>query len=299
MSGNVIEALDQLYLLNKEVCEIISCIDNPVVVVGGQAISYWLSRYTDLISPVNKEMLSAGQSVDIDYIAKLSDIKKISEKWGTVLKIATNHPPPQIALSILKDKNDKIKQNAFDGKLFVNMDDYRYDGTLKGNLVDFIDAPKGFQLSDFSMPKKLTLNTIEFDMSLAFPDIAGNDKLRILTPVACLKSRMSNLIGKIKEPELELSRIKLIRSLITVFFIEKKHREEERDVKLHLDFLVSIVMSSDAAKLYSNYGIDLRLMLDFIVKELNLFDGKYLAYEYPSTIKKIDRKYNISKCKIA
>ncbi|HAS8541326.1 TPA: hypothetical protein I7730_16200 [Vibrio vulnificus] len=287
-----IHPLDQLFLLNRELAEIINDIDEPVIVVGGQAIAYWNARFQDYM-PNDENSIRAGQSTDIDYIARLQDIETIVNKWGAIVAIATNHPPPQLALSTLRDSCGKIKEH--DGAKFLNIDDYLQDRVERANIVDFIDAPRGFDLREFRDRGKLLLTTTEFDLSLVYEDFGLSDKLRILTPISCIKSRLSNLFGGIKEPRLEVDRIKLLRVIVSIYFIELlSSGEKERYIKKQLDYFAEVVGSTEGAKLNALYSVDLRDVFEYVATDLNLFNGKYIEKQYPYVRSHFDHTYEVA-----
>jgi hypothetical protein len=83
-------------------------------------------------------------------------------------------------------------------------------------MVDIIDFPMGFKHNDFTDSKKAELYTECFEFPIDW-QCPSHPKLRILNPISCLKSRLSNISVKIKDIQIEKERVKAIRVPIHAF----------------------------------------------------------------------------------
>jgi len=279
---SILYPLDQLNQLNREVYVKLNDIERPLIVVGGQAVSYWLHYY--FISEPEQV-----RSVDIDYVAKLSDIRQLNQVWNTQLQEADNHPPPSLAVVLLENNiSHEIKQ--IEGALFIDIDKYAKN-EIKPNLVDFIDRPKGFLSEDINTEKGLALHTVCFRFP---PDyhLDPHRNLRILTPIACLKSRLANHEKPPIKP-LQLERIR-IRALMRpiVYYIQNQLNEIGfRRLKAQIDLLSALIASPESIRLSVEHDIHLLEILEFFID--NKIEGlpeKFIAQELPRKIKYIENK---------
>jgi len=103
-----------------------------------------------------------------------------------------------------------------DGRIFANP-----NAPEEANTVDIIDRPGGFERSDF-MGDKLYLNTTPFYVEATGPGMPEmSEKVRVLNPVACMRSRFSNLIDLRRDPEIEIARINALKIPCYFFLIEQ------------------------------------------------------------------------------
>lgn len=98
---DILTPLEQLFELNKEAYKCLNTLKNPLTVIGGQAVSYWVNYYEYFLSHTYN--IEAMHSVDIDYLSKKMDIKLINEAWNTELYYSNDEPPPSLAKILLKD----------------------------------------------------------------------------------------------------------------------------------------------------------------------------------------------------
>ncbi len=97
----ILKPLEQLFQLNREAYTKLDELSKPLIVVGGQAIGYWLKYYADMLD-IRPEYTEAIYSVDIDYAAKLKDIQLINDEWNSqFLPTPEDHPPPSLAVIVL------------------------------------------------------------------------------------------------------------------------------------------------------------------------------------------------------
>jgi hypothetical protein len=207
--------IDQLFELNRELIPLLDKFEHSIIVVGGQALYYWINYYHDFHVQIYDEQI---ESIDIDYAAKLNDARQLPKGWNIdVYNEAKDSPPPSLATILLTNKG-KIKNK--DGSLFIDTDEYLRKNQLKANIVDIIDFPIGFSHKDFNDSKKLELYTECFEYPKKW-ECPPNPKLRILNPISCLKSRLCNISAEIKDIQTEKERIKAIRIPIHAFLEQK------------------------------------------------------------------------------
>jgi hypothetical protein len=291
LSDNHLSPLDQLFFLNKEIYEIIDLIEKPVIVVGGQAVNYWVEYYSQQYE-VTDAIRATATSVDVDYCGNKEDFSILTEKW----KVEFNKPPigdstPEIGNSILRDKDtNKIKEA--EGFLFVDIGAWVEDKKEKPNQVDLLDLPVGFERLDFEN-NRLTQHTIPFEFPGDFV-ILPHEKLRILNPVGCIKSRMLNYkcLKRQKSPALEIERI---RTLIipTVLFLQSNLIENGyKSIRPYLDLLMILAKSSLGMELRYSYQIDLAQLLSFVVdSQKSLLPEKFIHQEFHLWMAGVERKF--------
>ncbi len=95
------------------------------------------------------------------------------------------------------------------------------DAPDEPNVVDIIDRPGGFDRSDF-LGNKLYLHTAPFYVEATGQDKPEmSEKVRVLNPIACMRSRFSNLIDLRRDPEIEIARIHALKIPCYFFLIEQ------------------------------------------------------------------------------
>lgn len=210
----VIPPYEQMYLLNQQLICNASQFEHAVITVGGQAVQYWISFYHAQYSEkLPDERLTT--SVDCDYSAWKSDIAAIAKTLNVKSWMNKDGQPPSLAQFMLIDQDTHdIKRD--DGRLFAVP-----DAPDEANVVDIIDRPGGFNRLDF-IGEKLYLHTTPFFVAATSPDTPEmNEKVRVLNPVTCIRSRFSNLIALRRDPEIEIARINALKIPCYFFLLEQ------------------------------------------------------------------------------
>lgn len=288
--------LEQLYYLNSELINHLDEFKSQIIVVGGQAVAYWLNEYRDKI-PLGKIEEQKIQSNDIDYVALFEDVNTFADIWDVDLpnlaKIET--PPPSMGVIFLK-KKEEIK-HLEDGRLFLDADKFFDKQLVTSNLVDIIDLPAGYEQKDFdSDSKRFDVYTTYF----RFPAKLGckpDEKLRVLTPVGCFKSRISNIFKTDKPKEIEIARLKALGYPVYYYFqdLYLECDESFRAIKKHIDAFVEMLLSNELRQLYADYDCDFRSVLDGIVL-LPFIPSDYReGIEFTTKRAKIDTLYEKKK----
>lgn len=285
----IIPPIDQLYKLNAEIIHSGSHLDKVITVVGGQVIAYWLSYFKQSIQEPDKKMDDARSS-DMDFMMSLHSARDINLVWQSILREDKDHPPPQLAKSILVNEKGEVKVDE-NGDYFANADLYEESGDVEGNVVDVIDWPKGFDNKDFAN-KKLLLNTVPFEFVENFK-IEPHENLRILTPVACLRSRLENAFGHLpcKSPMTEAKRIFILMEPLELFFQYLSLEGDFRVIKSQLDYLLHVIMSRAAKKCAIDFGFEFPIFYRDIVESF-VVNELYLEREFPRQLEKLDKYYS-------
>ena len=114
---------------------------------------------------------------------------------------------------LIDQDTDDIKQD--NGRLFAVP-----DAPDAANVVDIIDKPAGFERVDF-LGSQLNFFTTPFYVEATGPGIPEmSEKVRVLNPIACMRSRFSNLILLRRNPEIEVARINALKIPCYFFLID-------------------------------------------------------------------------------
>ncbi|WP_094120909.1 hypothetical protein [Pantoea conspicua] len=228
---NVIPPYEQMYRLNQQLILNADRLQYAVVTVGGQAVQYWISAYYDLYNSSRLPDDRLTTSIDCDYSARKDDIAAIAETLNVKFWSNKGGNPPSLAQFMLIDRDtDDIKQ--IDDGLFAVPDDPEV-----ANTVDIIDKPGGFERVDF-LGTKLHIFTTPFLIESTGPNVPEmHEKVRVLNPIACVRSRFSNLIDLRRDPEVENSRINALKIPCFYFLLEvfdKQPYDIAREIYLEL-----------------------------------------------------------------
>ncbi|MCW7761569.1 hypothetical protein [Photorhabdus luminescens] len=296
-----IEPLDQLYLLNRELMEHADNFTAPVITIGGQAVHYWVTWYYNNYSA--KPLSEYITSNDVDFSARKIDVEAIAKALNVSIQHNENNPPPAIAIFALKNKDTgKIKE--YKNKLFVNKQIYNEKHIEIPNVVDIIDWPAGFELSDFQA-NKLSLNTEVFYIPITDLKYTPHYNVRIINPIACMKSRFFNVYSKVKTDVIqEVERIKALCIPVLIFLYEKFEKYDFREAKRYFYKFLEIVENT----YYKRFQVEYNIRLDKVLEELyNVLLESYgdfcvpsmfMENEFQSIIKRVNNKMNRKKLQI-
>ncbi|WP_312229271.1 hypothetical protein [Pseudescherichia sp.] len=272
MTKMVIPPENQLVMLNRYLIDNADQLPSPVITVGGQAVMYWYATYMDFY-PDQPDMTFIT-SIDVDYVAKKEGAEAIAKIFNVDSKMQEIFNPPSIAVFNLIDKDTgKVKENA-QGQ-FLN------DQLNEANIVDIIDRPSGFEHDDFT-GDKLFLNTEPF---LVMPDRHGaamsHDFVRVLNPVACILSRLSNATVPMgKDRFTEAMRIKVLALPAFNFLLEKLQSLPFREARKYVDYFSTIIWRREFRRFQVEYSIPLYVILAHLVKELAKSPGDYVLPQF-------------------
>jgi len=170
---------------------------------------------------------------------------------------------------------------------------YLQDKELNANIVDLIDFPIGFTYNDFTDTKKTELYTECFEYPKEW-QCPSHPKLRILNPISCLKSRLSNISAKIKEIQTEKERVKAIRVPIHAFLEQKFKTDGFRTARKYMDYFLDIIESNDGLKMETLHDVSLLIVVNNlknnVLDKLNDIPEKYLNIELQNRINRIAKK---------
>lgn len=215
--------------------------------------------------------LTAITSFDVDYVTRKEGVDVIAKIFNVESRVQEIFNPPSIAVLNLIDKNTgKVKEDA-QGQ-FLN------ERLNEANIVDIIDRPTGFEAGDF-VGDKLTLNTEPF---LVMPDrhgaAMGHERVRVLNPIACIRSRLSNAtvpMGKDKLTEAE--RIRVLALPTFNFMLEKLQTLPFRQSRQYIDYFVSFIWARAFRRFQAEHKIPLYRIVEQLVAELRHNPSDYVS----------------------
>lgn len=283
---------EQLQLLNYALIQNADRLFEPVVTVGGQAVGYWVNFYHDYYRELPDQTLIA--SIDIDFAAKKTDIKAIASAFGVTPEFNDAGNPPSLAMFLLIDEKTGKTKATPEGFVFSNQD----MAEVKANIVDIIDRPAGFSSDDFK-DKRLLFNTEPFYTPEFSPQTPTSDeRVRILTPLACMYSRFSNLSGKVKRNQAqEVARIKALMVPSYLFLIEKFEATDFRSARQYLQQLFDMAKNSQFIRIQTANNINLSLIVerlcDYFRDNFDDYDvpGAFVEKDLPTQIADLTRYY--------
>lgn len=279
MQGEYLAPLDQLLILSDQVYDSLEDLSKPLIVIGGQAINYWIN-YFQLTSQISDIDLLSATSYDIDYSCSSADFELLAKSWNVeTRKPSIDDITPELGNILLIDSTtNSIK--AFEGAKFVDYYEVTYHNREAPNVVDALELPHGFKRNDF-LGRKLEQHT----SALNFPDELGRDAhpmLRILNPIGCLKSRLHNLmsLSHVKNSDNEKVRIKLMLLSIIEFLSDELSLGGFKHVKKYIDLLLLISKTHLGFKLDCVYGLDIPATIEiFIEKNRAQVPDKFVNFE--------------------
>lgn len=274
--------LEQLEILNREIKHM--HFSHPIIVVGGQAIAYWLWKYQNMFKQdilLDKRLFS----YDIDYTCFVEDIPLMAKCWELPYYLNKNGQPPSIGILLTKDKNENIKE--YNGKYFYN------ENIQDANIIDIIDTPAGFE-------KNFLYSNLNI---LCEPYFSDNDLIYVLNPIACLRARLFNIYGNIKRSSinLEIERIRSLNVTIICFLVNKICNGDFKLGFKYFNLFKNTILNSQVSKIDAKYGLYLSSVFnyfdrhkdDFINKDnIDLFN-KFIPYSLNAYKKLLTHKVNI------
>lgn len=281
--SKTLHPLEQLHLLNQDIkdLELIS----PLIVVGGQAVAYWVWRYQNMFTEeilTNKKLFS----FDIDYMCAKEDIAKIAQAWDLPFNLNTCGQPPSIALLRTQHSNGSIK--TYQGASFYN------EQIDAANIIDIIDTPAGF-----------TRREIHTHLNrFCEPYFEDSRAVYILNPIACLRARLANINGKFKRSSLsfEIERVRSLLVTIICFLFKKISNDNFKEGISYFTLFKETITNSDVAQIDAEYGLNLYTVFNYFIKHRELLDNhsvnpdffeKFLPYSLESYRRLVEHKKSI------
>ncbi|PXW50392.1 hypothetical protein DFO55_12463 [Grimontella sp. AG753] len=219
----VIPPYEQMYLLNQKLIQDADQLTAPLIAVGGQAVQYWVSYYHSRYAKLPDARLIT--SVDCDYSARTDDIITIARTLNVHSFLNKSGQPPSLAQFQLLDK-DTHQIMQLDNRYFADPDNPEV-----ANVVDIIDCPGGFNTKEL-FENKLHLFTTPFYVEATEPGMPEmHEKVRVLNPVACMRSRFSNLIELRRNPKIEVARINALKIPCYFFLLEQFDEQPYRTAR--------------------------------------------------------------------
>lgn len=268
--NDFLRPIDQLFFINKALIDNAHKLVEPIVTVGGQAVHYWVVNYIAEYRETPPEEVYITSN-DVDFSTRVSNLSVIEKILNVKANRDEHGNPPSLALILLKDNvTHKIKSE--NGKYYVNHELYNGEHQIAPNIVDIIDFPAGFKNVDFK-GKKLLLNTEPFQLPIELKT-QPSDLVRILNPIACVKSRVANIELRIKpNVKAEVERIKSLRVPIVVFILEKFQKGNFREAKEHLYSLFYLLQNRRTIRIIIKHEIDFLKVISAIYMNLRVMSG--------------------------
>lgn len=260
MTSHAIPPEEQILKLNRYLIDNAVQLPSPVITVGGQAVMYWYLTYLHFY-PEQPDITSIT-SIDVDYVTRKEGVDVIAKIFNVSAQVHEIFNPPSIAILSLIDKDTgRVKEDA-QGQ-FLN------EQLNEANIVDIIDRPIGFEVEDF-VDDKLALNTEPF---LVMPDRHGaamsHEFVRVLNPVACIRSRLSNATVPVGKDRLtEAERIRVLALPAFNFLLEKLQTLPFRQGRRYVDYFISFIWDRSFRRFQAEHRIPLFRIVEQLVAEL-------------------------------
>ena len=291
VANNHLAPLDQVFHLCKEIYAHLDQLNRPVIIIGGQSISYWL-EYFDYVNTLSDADRALATSVDVDFCGSKDDFLILTERWNVDFQIPSiDQSTPEVGISVLLHKQTgKITET--DGLMYVDIGAWINNQQEEPNQVDFLELPMGFKRHDF-MNGRLLQHTELFQFPSEF-ELAPVDNLRVLNPLACIKSRMLNYqyLKTAKNPERELDRIILLFAPTALFLQSSLLEFGYRHTRKYIDLLMVLAKSRIGMDLRFQ-GIDLSEILVFFVEvQSDNLPRKFVDNEFVEWFAGLERKFD-------
>ncbi|QCA05857.1 hypothetical protein [Pantoea vagans] len=260
MTSHAIPPEEQILKLNRYLIDNAVQLPSPVITVGGQAVMYWYLTYLHFYP--DQHDITSITSIDVDYVTRKEGVDVIAKIFNVSAQVQGIFNPPSIAVLSLIDKDTgRVKEDA-QGQ-FLN------EPLNEANIVDIIDRPTGFDVGDF-VGDKLALNTEPF---LVMPDRHGaamsHEFVRVLNPVACIRSRLSNAIVPMGKDRLtEAERIRVLALPVFNFLLEKLQTLPFRQGRRYVDYFISFIWDRSFRRFQAEHRIPLFRIVEQLVAEL-------------------------------
>ena len=260
MTSHAIPPEEQILKLNRYLIDNAVQLPSPVITVGGQAVMYWYLTYLHFYP--DQPDITSITSIDVDYVTRKEGVDVIAKIFNVSAEVQEIFNPPSIAVLSLIDKDTgRVKEDA-QGQ-FLN------EQLNEANIVDIIDRPTGFEVGDF-VGDRFALNTEPF---LVMPDRHGaamsHEFVRVLNPVACICSRLSNATVPMGKDRLtEAERIRVLALPAFNFLLEKLQTLPFRQGRRYVDYFISFIWDRSFSRFQAEHRIPLFRIIEQLVAEL-------------------------------
>jgi len=246
---------------------------------------YWYLTYLHLYP--DQPDVTAITSIDVDYVARKEGVDVIARIFNVESKTQDIFHPPSIAvLSLIDRDTGQVKEDEQGQFLNARLNE--------ANIVDIIDRPTGFDADDF-VANKLRLNTEPY---LVMPDRHGaamcHEFVRVLNPLACIRSRLSNATVPMGKDRLtEAERIRVLALPAFNFLLEKLQTLPFRVGRKYVDYFLSFIWQRDFRRFQAEHNIPLYRIVEQLTVELEHDPGNYISPEL--YMKELPRKIDYLK----
>ncbi|MDC5808116.1 hypothetical protein OPW36_06310 [Vibrio europaeus] len=282
--------IDQLFYLCKEIYDEIDHLSKPFIVIGGQAVSYWL-EYFDLDQRLTSAQRAQATSIDIDFCGNNEDFQLISDKWEVLIRRPTiDDATPEQGVCLLRHREThEIK--SIDGLFYLDIGELFNNNQHQPNQVDFLSLPNGFEIQDFEN-RKLVQHTEMLEFPPEF-ELASRENLLVLNPIGCIKSRMYNYyrLKAVRDPELELARIKLLLAPLSLYLQKSLLENGFKATQPYIKLAMQLAKSRLGVEIAVNHGIDISQAIShFVEEQQSTLPEKFLTHQFANWKQGLDAK---------
>lgn len=218
-------ASDAIELSIDETIEILrpALPDDSLVLVGGQAINYWLATYRDREPALSS--LAGVTSSDVDFLGSRESVEKIAAAINGSVK----HEGPRVptlAVVRFKDKNGQER------------------------IIDFLRSVHGLD------EKRIRQTAVAVELRDAHGQPTGLE-LKIMHPVLCLESRVHNVHGleKYRTPR-GLAQLAAAVGCVRAYIVQCCDRNASRDAHKAIEVIEELACSDAGRGVRVAYGVD-------------------------------------------
>ena len=135
-------------------------------------------------------------------------------------------------------------------------------------------------------------------MSEQHEGVMSSELVRVLNPVACIRSRLSNATAPMGKDKLtEVERIKVLAIPAYNFMLDKIETLPFKESRLYVDYFCSMIWKRDYRRFQAEYAIPLYTIMEQLLAELSESPGKYnvpeafWSEELPRTVAHLKKEF--------
>jgi len=251
MKNSDLSGFSEVPISKEVVHKLLSHIPQDLILVGGQALAFWIDHYSINVNPASGED-EPYVSKDADFLGTREHVKKLAE----IISGKTSYPP-QRAMTILCGQVFVIDKNS---KTYMNIDVIHTIGNMDSEAVR----------------KRAAIASIE-----------GNSFL-IMHPLDVLVSRLENYRGiQEKRDGNGLKQIELSIHVAKHYLIDTIQREET--IALKVVEKIAETARSTAGTYARKYGVEVFDAIDAVLLAKSIKDANFISHRLPRLISEINK----------
>jgi hypothetical protein len=213
--------------------------DDALILVGGQAVNYWLAYYRK--SEATLMELVGVTSTDVDFLAPRESVARVAAAIGGSV-IEGEPRVPNVAIVTVVDRNGQQR------------------------IIDFLNAVYGLDT------KRVQTTAVEVQLLDALGKPLGVE-LRIMHPVLCLESRVHNTYAFPEyQTNVALLQLQAAIGCARGYVRERCDQNEIRQAHKAVGTIVDLALSDAGRGVLANHGLD---PLDAIPEDERLGEALY------------------------